>query len=140
MALGINSSGISIEGVQSIATPIGTFSIGALYDLPPRDPGSIYVILRDRRTGFDQIYKVQTGADQFMAVVNGTTSISIANGQVLIDITDGNIKQVAFERVSDQIPQQSNANLLAKAWHITVIRWILIIMIVWCVFRILRGY
>ena len=57
----------------------------------------IYVILRDRRTGFGQIFEVQTGTDQFMAVVNGTKSISITNGQVLIDITDGSIKHIAFE-------------------------------------------
>jgi len=125
VALNINPSGISIEGLQSIVTPIGTFSIGALYDLPPRASGSIYVILRDRSTGFDKIFEVQTGTDQFMAVVNGTTNISIANGQVLIDITDGSIKQVAFERVSDQISQRS-PNWFVKAWHVTVIRWIII--------------
>lgn len=141
VALGISPSGISIEGVKSIATPIGTFSIGALYELTPQDPGSIYVILRDRRTGFDHIYRVRTGADQLMAVMNGTTTISITNGQVLIDITDGTIKQVAFKRVSDQISQQHPVNLFAKAWHITAIRWMLLIMIVLYILRrLLRGY
>jgi hypothetical protein len=142
VALSIGPSGVSIEGVKSLATPIGTFSIGALYELPPRNPGSIYVILRDRHTGFDKIYKVQTGADQFTAVVNGTTSISITNGQVLIDITAGStIKHVGFKRVSDQISQRSKANWLAKAWHIAVIRWTIIIIIVFFILRrLLRGY
>jgi hypothetical protein len=141
VALSVNPSGISIEGTQSIVTPIGTFSIGALYELPPRNPSSIYVTLRDRRTRFDQVFEVRTGADQFMAVVNGTTGISIANGQVLIDITDGSIKQVSFERVSDQIRQQSDSNWLEKAWHVTIIRWIIIIMILWLILRrIIRGY
>lgn len=141
VALSIGPSGVSIEGVKSLATPIGTFSIGALYDLPPRDPGSIYVILRNRHTGFDKIYKVQAGADQFTAVVNGTTNISVTNGQVLIDITGGAIKRVAFKRVSDQISQRENPNLLAKAWHTTAIRWTLIIVIAFFILRrLLRGY
>lgn len=141
VALSISQSGISIEGTQSIVTPIGTFSIGALYELPPRDPSSIYVTLRDRRTGFDRIFEVRTGADQFMAVVNGTTGISIANGQVLIDITDGSIKQVSFKQVPDQISQQHNSNWLEKLWHVTIIRWIIIIMTLGLILRrIIRGY
>jgi hypothetical protein len=141
VALSIGPSGISIEGVRSLATPIGTFSIGALYDLRPQGPGSIYVILRDRHTGFDKIYKVQADADQFTAVVNGTTSISITNGQVLIDITGGTIKHVAFKRVSDQILQRKSDNWLAKIWHVAAIRWFLIIVIaVYIIRRFLRGY
>jgi hypothetical protein len=141
VALSIGASGVSIEGIKSLATPIGTFSIGALYELPPRNPGSTYVILRDRHTGFDKIYKVQTGADQFMAVVNGTTSISITNGQVLIDTTGGTIKRITFKRVSDPISQRGKANWLAEAWHIAAIRWTLIVIIAFYILRrLLRGY
>ena len=97
VAFNISPSGISITGNESIATPIGVFSIGASYGLPTRSSGSIYLVLRNRRTGFDHIYEVRTGVDQFTAVLNGSTIIAVTNGQVLIDVTDGIINQVTFK-------------------------------------------
>lgn len=61
----VDPSGISLEGSSpNIATPIGTFSIGAKYALPEREEQTIYVIIRDRKkgdVGFDTVYKVRTG-------------------------------------------------------------------------------
>ena len=102
--LTVSSSGISVGGDDSLATPIGTFSIGASYQL--LQISGIYVILRDRRTGYDHIYMVRTGGDQFTAVVNGTTSISVSNNRVLIDITSGRIKKITFRRAPTHIPEQ----------------------------------
>jgi hypothetical protein len=119
----IDSKGISVEGDSELATPIGSFSIGAQYSLPQPNPDTIYVILRNRRTGFDRIFQVQSGGDQFMAVVNGTTSISITNNQVLIDVTNGKIKRIAFKRVSNQIAEGSQGSWLQRVSHAANARW-----------------
>jgi hypothetical protein len=139
MAFSIGRSGISIVGNKSIATPIGVFSIGASYELPPRAGDSIYVILRDRRTGFDHIYDVQTGVDQFAAVINGITSIAVTNGQVLIDVTSGSIKQVAFRQVTDKVSEAPHAGWMSKIWHNVVGRWVLIIIGGFIALRVLSN-
>ena len=117
------SSGFSVRGENSIVTPIGQFSIGARYSLPPHSSNSIYVILRNRRTGYDRIFEVRSGSDQFDAVVNGTTNISIANDQVLIDVTSGKIKKIRFKRVNNQISEQGHANWLQNEWRKATVRW-----------------
>src|SRR5947209_9683315 len=83
---------ISFTGEKSYVTPIGEFSVGAEYQLPKQDAASIYVILRDRTTGFDHIYQVHTDGEQLTAVMNGRTVIGIGKNKVLIDITRGIIK------------------------------------------------
>jgi hypothetical protein len=139
MAFSIGPSGISIVGDKSITTPIGVFSIGASYELPPRVGDSIYVILRDRRAGFDHIYDVQTGTDQFAAVINGTTNIAVTNGQVLIDVTDGHIKLVTFKQVTDKVSEASHTGWLGHIWHNPVGRWVLIILGGSIALKILRN-
>lgn len=102
VALTIGPDGVAVEGETSIVTPIGVFSIGAEYSLPPRDGSEIYVILRDHKrgnVGFDSVFRVRAGREQLTVVVNGTTAIQVKDGQVLIDITDGVVKKVEFERV-----------------------------------------
>ena len=116
--LSLNSSGVSVGGDTSLVTPIGTFSIGASYQLPP-SYNSIYVILRNRKTGFDKIFEVRNAGDQFSAVVNGITAIDVSEGRILIDVTTGNIKEVTFKRVSSAIPKQSPPSWL----HSITARW-----------------
>jgi hypothetical protein len=113
----------SIEGSHSWASPIGEFSIGASYELPPRETNSIFVILRDRRTGYDNIFEVNTQGEQFSAVVNGTTVISVTNDQVLIDVTNGNIKKISFKRVNSQLAEATGKNWFSHTAHATAARW-----------------
>ena len=72
--LSIGKSGVSVEGDDQLVTPIGAFSIGARYNLPQAAADNIYVILRNRTTGYDHIFEVKTGGQQFNAVVDGTTA------------------------------------------------------------------
>jgi hypothetical protein len=123
VTLSVGISGDTIEGNVSFASDIGQFSIGARYNLEPSRPGSIYVILRSRKTGYDHIFEIKTGGDQFTAVVNGTTSISITNNQVLIDVTNGNIKKISFKSVNSQISEQAQGNWMAREWHKAGSRW-----------------
>ncbi|MGJ6962524.1 hypothetical protein ACSDR0_11505 [Streptosporangium sp. G11] len=100
----VNPSGdLQISGESSLVTPVGVFSIGAKYDLPSRDGDAIYVIIRDGNAshdrsiaGFDHIYEIKSGAGEFKAVVNGTTSIQVVNREVLIDITQGTVQTIEF--------------------------------------------
>jgi hypothetical protein len=118
----VTASGVSIGGNRSLVTPIGTFSIGASYELLPRND-SIYVILRNRRAGYDRIFAVRSGSDQFSAIVNGTTKVSVSNGQVIIDVTAGKIKKITFKRMVSAIPEGVNPNWAQRVWHDTLTRW-----------------
>jgi hypothetical protein len=118
----VTTSGVSISGDRSLVTPIGTFSIGASYELLPRND-SIYVILRNRRTGYDRIFAVRSGPDQFSAIVNGTTKVSVSNGEVVIDVTAGKIKRVTFKRMASAILEQTNSSWVQHVWHDALTRW-----------------
>jgi hypothetical protein len=121
----IGPEGINVQGDARIVTPIGEFSIGANYSLPARDRGSIYVIIRDRKrgsVGYDKIYMVRAGSDQFNAVVNGTTTIQIKDGQVTIDVTAGKVKKIQFQKGTQAIPEGSKSGL-ATWWDKGVQKW-----------------
>jgi hypothetical protein len=123
--LSVGPDGVSVHGDSAIATPIGEFSIGASYSLPDRDPDTIYVIIRDRKRagiGLDTIFRVKTGGDDFVVVVNGTTTIEVRNGQVVIDVTDGSIKSIKFKRSISTGPQEQQSGL-SKWWHHGVKKW-----------------
>ncbi len=122
--LSLSKSGISITGDQSLATPIGTFSLGAQYSLPQASSNTIYVILRNRKTGYDHIFKVNSGSGDFTAVVNGTTSITVTHNQVIIDVSSGTIKKVAFKRAAPAIAEQgSGGNWFGKQWDHLATHW-----------------
>ncbi|MEW2375671.1 hypothetical protein AB0883_06130 [Micromonospora sp. NPDC047812] len=117
VSLTVGPDGVAVEGETSFVTPIGEFSIGAQYSLPPRDGSTIYVLLRDRKkgkTGFDRVFKVQSGRDQLTVVVNGTTTIQVENGQVLIDITGGAVKKVQFKRVDQAAVKEGGDSFWGK--------------------------
>lgn len=116
--LSVSSSGVAIGGDTSLVTPIGTFSIGASYLLPRQNDG-IYVILRNRKTGYDHIFDVRTGGDHLTAVINGRSIISVSGGQVLIDVTSGRIKKITFRQVRTAISEQSDPGI----WHAVTGRW-----------------
>ena len=93
----ISEDGISVEADRSIVTPVGSFSVGAKYELPYREPDTIYVFIRDN--GFDKVYNVRTGGGEFTAVVDGTTTIQVKDGRVLIDVSEGSVRSIKFQRV-----------------------------------------
>lgn len=121
--INVSADGVSVEGSKDIITPIGVFSIGAQYALPEREEETIYVIVRDRKkgnVGYDTVYKVRTGKDSFSAIVNGTTSIEVHDGQVIIDVTDGSIQTIEFKRAGPGLAEQSGGN---KPWSSTQAKW-----------------
>ena len=123
-SIGKKDNNPTISGNVSAVTELGIFSIGAQFELPPSQPDSMRVILEDRRTGFDRIYQVRTDGDQFAAVVNGTTTISVSNDEVTIDITNGSIQSVYFKRVDNQIPEaQTNGNPVSNVANTAAGRW-----------------
>jgi hypothetical protein len=106
-----NRGNVSVEGEASLVTPVGVFSIGAEYELKREDDG-LLVIIRDQKkgtNGFDTIYRIHSGGDEFVAVVNGTTTIQIMNRQILIDVSDGSVKSIEFKEASAAISEAANA-------------------------------
>ncbi|WP_141703867.1 hypothetical protein [Planobispora rosea] len=116
-------SGIKVSGESSIVTPIGVFSIGAEYALPEKAENAVYVIIRDAKgspdnpdsLGFDHIYLLKGGSGQLTAVVNGTSSIQVVDGQVLIDVTAGDVQTVEFKE-AQVTTRERTAGPLDK-WH-----------------------
>lgn len=98
--------GFGIEGQRSLATSFGTFSIGATYSVPRASESEILVVLRNRRTGFDQLYKVRTGGDRFVVELNGSTTVEVVDRQVIIDVTNGSIKSVGFKRARGAVVEE----------------------------------
>lgn len=97
---------ISIVGDLSVLTPLGEFSIGAEYSLR-KDDNSTLIILRDQKKGkkgFDTIYRLYSD-DDFVAVIDGRTSIHVFDRQVLIDITSAHIQSIEFKRVEKTITE-----------------------------------
>jgi len=124
ITIGKHDNNPTIEGHLSLITELGVFSIGGQYELPAPVSGTIRVILRNRRTGFDEIYQVRTGGDQFAAVVNGTTTISVSQDQVLIDITNGTIQKITFKQVNSQIAEaQSSSDGISRVVRTPMNRW-----------------
>jgi hypothetical protein len=121
--LNVSSSGVSVQGDTSLATPVGTISIGAEDDLASPPDGTLYVILRDHRTGTDRVWDIRTGNEQFTAVVNGTTSITVTNSEVVIDVTHGRIKKVRFRRFNEALPGTRHQSWLAAKGQIMGQRW-----------------
>jgi hypothetical protein len=122
--IGKHNNNPTISGNVSWISELGVFSIGGQYELPPSQPETMRVILEDRHTGFDRIYQVRTDGDQFAAVVNGLTTISVSNDEVTIDITNGSIRNISFKRVDNQIPEaQRNANPVSAVTGTAASRW-----------------
>jgi hypothetical protein len=114
----------SLEGDHSYATAFGEFSIGASYDLPQNNSDSMYVILRNRHSGFDHIYRIETGNEQFSAVLNGTTIVTVTHDQVLIDVTSGNIQKITFKQATSHINETSeNSDWFSSTWHSMGSKW-----------------
>jgi hypothetical protein len=98
-----NAGNISVVGEVSIVTFIGEFSIGAEYTINS-EPDSILVIIRDRNKsshGLDTIYRVRSNGDELTVVLNGETTVQVANNQVLIDITNADVKSIEFKRTEN---------------------------------------
>jgi hypothetical protein len=106
--LAVDSQGnVSVVGEVSLVTFIGEFSIGAEYVLKSA-PETVTVIIRNRgkgQWGTDTIYRVRTGRDKFVAVINGRTLVQIENNQVLIDITDAKVESIEFKRIDAPSPE-----------------------------------
>ncbi|MFH1855432.1 MAG: hypothetical protein ABH810_03465 [bacterium] len=98
-----NTGKISVVGEISLVTFIGEFSIGAEYTINS-EPDNILVIIRDQSRGshgLDTIYRVHTNGDELTVVLNGETTVQVANKQVIIDVTNAEVKSIEFKRAED---------------------------------------
>jgi predicted Fe-Mo cluster-binding NifX family protein len=88
---------ISIQGQASLVTAIGEFSI-SVKAAPVVPENSLLVIVRDRKRGIDRMYKIDTGSGEFTCVINGSVTLRITNKQVLVDISNGDVKSIEIEK------------------------------------------
>lgn len=97
VSISVDTKGrVTVQGELSLATHFGTFSISQEYALAP-DYGCTYVIIRDRRKGKDEVYKVFSGERELTFAVVGTTRIQVQDRRIVIDVTDGQERTVHFQ-------------------------------------------
>jgi hypothetical protein len=112
----------TLSGNVSWITDLGVISVGLQYTVPPPGPGYILVIVEDRKTALDHDYQVRTNGYRFAAVVNGTTTISVSNNVVTIDVTSGSVRQISFKRVVAPAHAYTSAPG-GGWWHTVNSRW-----------------
>jgi len=123
LSLSVAGSGVAVQGNTQLATPIGTFSIATHYVLASLGGDGIYLILRNRATGYDHVFDIHAGSDDFTAVINGATTVSVSNDQVLVDVTGGHIDRITFRHGGAQITQHNPPDWLQATWHRPFARW-----------------
>jgi hypothetical protein len=132
VSFSLSGSTLSVQGNGNLVTPVGDFTIASHYQLAPTNGSSVYLVLRNSKTGYDRIFDVHTGSDNFTTVINGMTTINVTGDQILIDVTSGSIKKVTFEPSSSQATTKQNGSQTAKPsppdwlqheWHKPFARW-----------------
>lgn len=107
----VDSAGnISVTVGASIATPLGTFTVGASDKL--RNSTSELVIFHDNRrppASANIAYRIRTDK-QLVAVVNGRTVLSFSAGQVTIDTSNGTLREVKLQ-VGGATPVPGNGTI-----------------------------
>lgn len=95
-----DDQGLSVEGEQSIITPIGTFGIGESVALTSSDYDSLILIIRDRNRAKESAYEISN--DEEIAVdLDGGAKIYVSLKQVVIDVTDTPTKAIVLRRKTD---------------------------------------
>ncbi|MCP5063780.1 MAG: hypothetical protein GY936_15135, partial [Ignavibacteriae bacterium] len=86
---------------------LGTFGVSAEYKYNKQRPfnlnghqvenNDLLVILRNSNAEKDEVYKITNGLG-FGIIVDGRTKVTVKNGQVIIDVTNGNIKDLTLKK------------------------------------------
>lgn len=102
----LGTNGISVSGETSIVTPIGNVGVWADVNVSERpveikstviEKTDLLVIIRDIWSNEgDYLFKIENGAN-LTVVVDGRNEISIKEGKVIIDVSDGNIQSIKFK-------------------------------------------
>jgi hypothetical protein len=130
ISIGKQNGRPTLSGNVSWITDLGVISVGLQYTVPPPGPGYILVIVEDRKTGLDHDYQVRTNGYRFAAVVNGTTTISVSNNVVTIDVTSGSVRQISFKRVV--APAHAYTSAPGGGWWQVGFVWFLLRFVLAC--------
>ncbi|MDR0863573.1 MAG: SH3 domain-containing protein [Candidatus Symbiothrix sp.] len=86
---------------------LGTFGISAEYQYNKQRPfelngcqvknNDLLVILRNSNAKKDEVFNISDGK-KFRIIVDGRTEVIVGNGQVIIDVTNGNIKDLTLKQ------------------------------------------
>jgi len=101
---------VSVGGSVGLVTEIGVFSIGANIETnsqPVPDETLLFIRHRVKHGVVDTAYRIGTGED-ITIVIDGLTTINVANHKVLIDASKGKIKQITVHNAVKPAPTQQS--------------------------------
>ena len=96
-----NHGEVSIQGETQLVTFLGVFDINMKVPIKVEEDNLIIIIKDTNRVGEEIVvyeYKIESGQDEFVAVVNGRTAIGISQRQVVIDVSDGTVESIEFQK------------------------------------------
>ena len=105
---------VSLEGAAEWITPVGTFSIGANYELKEGGGDELFLVLRDRAHQTDEVFKIRR--DKFFMSLEGSAQIEASRRKVIIDVTNAQVKTIRFfprAQVVDLSPEDVVTNYWA---------------------------
>lgn len=91
----ISPEDITISGESSLVTPIGTFSLGASYRVADVGDNDLVLILRNRSTREEHVYRIREGRNA-QIVVDGHLIVEVSRNEVVVDITEAEQVEVRY--------------------------------------------
>jgi WD40 repeat protein len=101
---------VSVGGSVGLVTEIGIFSVGANIEAntqPAPDETLLFIRHRVKRGVVDTAYRIGTGED-VTVVIDGLTTINVANHKVTIDASKGKIKEITIHNTVEPAPTQQS--------------------------------
>lgn len=93
----ISEDGVDISASGSVVTPWGTFSAGYDYNLKKFSSKDLILIIRNRKSWGDKVYKIKNG-NELSVFMNGSTLVETKNGKVIIDVTNTHYMKIQFSK------------------------------------------
>ena len=101
---------VSVGGSVGLVTEIGVFSIGANIETnsqPAPDETLLFIRHRVKHGVVDTAYRIGTRED-VTVVIDGLTTINVANHKVMIDASKGKIKKITVHNAVKPAPTQQS--------------------------------
>lgn len=99
----VDGEGIQVAGEASIATPVGTFSVGYSHDLLKEEHKNLVLVIKDKQK--EHVYEIDSDKKLFV-FVNGTTLIEAKNNVVIVDATKS--KKIKIQFSTQDNPFEAN--------------------------------
>src|SRR5579859_4462471 len=101
---------VSVGGSVGLVTEIGVFSVGANIEAntqPAPDETLLFIRHRVKHGVVDTAYRIGTGED-VTVVIDGLTTINVANHKVTIDASKAQIKEITIHNTVEPAPTKQS--------------------------------